>query len=61
MKNNYGVGSRVIMKKSHPCGANLWLIVRTGVDIKLQCINCGRTIMISRLDFNKKLKKVLED
>lgn len=61
MKNNYEVGSKVIMKKSHPCGTNLWLIIRTGVDIKLQCINCGRTIMIPRVEFNKKLKKVVED
>ncbi len=61
MKNNYELGSKVIMKKSHPCGTNLWLITRIGVDIKLQCINCGRTIMIPRMEFNKKLKKVLED
>ena len=61
MKNNYELGSKVIMKKSHPCGTNLWLITRMGVDIKLQCINCGRTIMIPRMEFNKKLKKVLED
>lgn len=61
MKNNYEVGSKVIMKKSHPCGTNLWLITRIGVDIKLKCINCGRSIMISRVEFNKKLKKVLEE
>ncbi|MBO5182830.1 MAG: DUF951 domain-containing protein [Bacilli bacterium] len=61
MKNNYEVGSKVIMKKSHPCGTNLWLVVRTGIDIKLQCINCGRTIMIPRMEFNKKLKKVVEE
>lgn len=61
MKNNYEVGSKVIMKKSHPCGTNLWLITRIGVDIKLKCINCGRTIMIPRVEFNKKLKKVVEE
>lgn len=61
MKNNYEVGSKVIMKKSHPCGTNLWLITRIGVDIKLKCINCGRSIMISRVEFNKKLKKVVEE
>lgn len=61
MKNNYEVGNKVIMKKGHPCGSNMWLIVRTGVDIKLQCLNCGRTIMMPRIDFNKKLKKVMEE
>ena len=42
----YGIGSIVIMKKAHPCGTNLWEIVRLGVDIKLKCVNCGRTIMM---------------
>jgi len=60
MKKEYGLGSKVIMKKGHPCGANLWEIVRIGVDIKLKCINCGRIIMLPRIDFNKKIKEVVE-
>ncbi len=61
MKNNYNLGSIVEMKKQHPCGSNKFKITRVGVDIKIQCINCGRTIMLSRVDFNKKIKKVLEE
>ncbi len=61
MNNNYCVGSKVIMKKPHPCGENLWEITRVGVDIKIKCINCGRSIMIPRVEFNKKMKKVVED
>ena len=61
MDKEYKLGSKVIMKKDHPCGTNLWEIVRMGVDIKIKCINCGRTIMIPRIDFNKKLKKVVEE
>ena len=58
---NYKLGSIVIMKKPHPCGTNLWEITRMGVDIKLKCVNCGRTIMIDKLEFDRKLKKVVED
>ncbi len=61
MKNNYEIGSRVIMKKGHPCGFNEWEIIRTGVDIKIKCINCGRVIMMPRVEFNKKIKKVMEE
>lgn len=61
MKNEYKVGSKVIMKKEHPCGTNLWEITRIGVDIKIKCINCGRTIMLPRIEFNKKLKKIVEE
>lgn len=57
----YKLGSIVIMKKEHPCGTNLWKIVRLGVDIKLKCTNCGRMIMMDRLEFERKLKKVVED
>lgn len=55
----YSLGTKVIMKKGHPCGTNEWEIVRVGADIKIKCIGCGRTVMMPRLEFNKKLKKVI--
>ena len=58
--NDYKLGSKVMMKKSHPCGENEWEIVRVGADIKIKCLGCGRSIMMSRIEFNKKLKKVIE-
>lgn len=60
MKNNYELGTLVQMKKEHPCGCNIFEVIRIGVDIKIKCTNCGRTIMFPRVDFNKKIKKVLE-
>ena len=60
MKKEYKLGSKVIMKKQHPCGTNLWEITRCGVDIKIKCISCGRSIMMDRIEFEKKLKKVEE-
>lgn len=61
MDKNYTLGTKVTMKKAHPCGTNLWEITRLGADIKLKCINCGRTVMIPRVEFNKKLKKIIEE
>lgn len=55
----YKVDSVVIMKKPHPCGTNEWVVTRVGADIKIKCLKCGRTIMLPRVDFNKKLKKVV--
>lgn len=57
---NYKVGSIVIMKKGHPCGENKWIVTRVGVDVKINCLKCNREIMLSSLDFEKKLKKVVE-
>ena len=61
MENNYKLGTKVIMKKQHPCGTNLWKITRLGADIKIECLNCGRTIMLPRVEFNKKIKKVITE
>ncbi len=60
-KVDYKLNDEVIMKKSHACGTNLWTITRMGVDIKLKCNNCNREIMMDRLEFQKKLKKVINN
>ena len=60
MEKEYKLGSIVTMKKEHPCGTNEWEITRIGADIKIKCIKCGRKIMMPRIEFNRKLKKVLE-
>ena len=59
MKNNYKMGDIVEMKKPHACQTNKWEITRMGVDIKIKCINCNREIMMDRLEFEKKLKKII--
>lgn len=59
MDKEYKLGSIVVMKKPHPCGTYEWEVVRVGADIKIKCVKCSRVILISRLDFNKKLKKVI--
>lgn len=59
MQNEYKLGSTVMMKKQHPCGTNEWVITRIGADIKIKCVKCGHTVMLSRIDFNKKLKKLI--
>ncbi|KRK36355.1 DUF951 domain-containing protein [Levilactobacillus parabrevis] len=55
----YDLGDLVEMKKPHPCGTNRWEITRMGADIKIKCTNCGHVVMLSRREFEKKLKNVL--
>ncbi len=61
MNKDYKLNDDVILKKPHACGTNLWKIVRTGVDIKLRCLNCQHEIMMDRLEFERKLKKIVGD
>ena len=56
----YNLGSLVIMKKGHPCGNNEWEITRVGADIKIKCTKCGRCVMMPRVEFNKKIKKIVK-
>lgn len=59
MNREYQLGSIVEMKKVHPCGGKEWEITRVGADIKIKCLKCGRSIMLPRIEFNKKMKKVV--
>lgn len=60
MDKSFKLNDDVIMRKPHACGTNLWTITRMGVDVKIKCKNCGREIMMDRIEFQKKLKKVVE-
>lgn len=50
------IGDKVTLKKGHPCGANEWEITRVGADIGLVCAGCGRKVMLSRADFDKRYR-----
>lgn len=61
MAQIYNINDRVIMKKTHACGTNEWIITRVGVDIKIKCVNCNREIMLDRLEFEKKLRRIINE
>ena len=61
MEKNYGLNSIVEMKKPHACGAKEWKVIRLGVDIKLKCVNCGREVMLERLEFERKLRRIISE
>jgi hypothetical protein len=60
MDKKYDIGNLLVLKKGHPCGENLWEVVKLGADIRLKCAKCGRLIIIPRIELNKKIKKVIE-
>lgn len=59
MIESFALGDVVAMKKPHACGNNEWTIVRVGADIKIKCNHCGRIVMLDRIEFIKKGKKLL--
>ncbi len=47
----------ITTKKKHVCGNDKWKIIRVGADMKIECINCNRIVLIPRVELEKKIKK----
>jgi len=58
-RKQFGLGDVVQMKKPHPCGTNAWKVIRMGMDVRIKCTGCDHSVMIPRLEFERKLKKIL--
>ena len=55
------VGYKILVKKPHPCGANLFDVLRVGMDFKIRCTGCGREVMLPRAKIEKNIKKILRE
>ena len=44
------------LRKSHPCGGYEWKVVRLGADIGLECLTCGRRVLLPRRELARRLK-----
>ena len=58
---NVNVGDRVEMKKQHPCGGNIFTILRIGMDFKIRCKKCGREVMVPRNKIEKNIRRIIEE
>jgi hypothetical protein len=50
----------VRLRKPHPCGSYLWKVVRLGADIGLECIECGRRVILPRRKLARRMKTVVK-
>jgi hypothetical protein len=50
---------RVRLRKPHPCGSYEWKIYRLGADIGLECLRCGRRVLLDRRTLARRLKTLL--
>ena len=44
------------LRKTHPCGEDQWKVIRLGADIKIECLGCGRQVMLTRRKLNRSVK-----
>ena len=53
------LGDVVRLKKPHACGGNGWEVTRVGADIRLKCVQCGRSVLLIRSDFDRRFRGFL--
>lgn len=53
------VGDILEMRKNHPCGGNLFLVLRSGMDFRIRCQKCGREVMVPRAKAERNIKKII--
>lgn len=53
------VDDRIQMKKKHPCGSDLFRILRVGSDVRVVCLGCGRDMTVERVKLEHAIKKIL--
>jgi hypothetical protein len=53
------LGDVVRLRKKHPCGGDEWQVVGLGVDIRIECLNCQRQVLLERGIFEHRVKKLL--
>lgn len=57
----FEINDKVVVKKTHPCGNNIFTIIRQGADYKIKCDKCGRVILMTYDELKKCVKKHIKE
>lgn len=57
----FSTGNVLCLKKKHPCGSDLFKVLRCGSDVKIVCTSCGRELMLPREKLEKMIKTVISE
>lgn len=50
---------RIRLKKPHPCGGDVFRILRVGGEVRVVCETCGRDMKIDRVKLEKSIRSFL--
>ena len=59
MLPDLALDDRLRLRKPHPCGSYEWKVIRLGADIGLECLTCGRHLLLPRRKLARRLKAIL--
>lgn len=50
---------RLQLKKKHPCGGEVFRVLRVGAEVRIVCETCGRDMTIDRIKLEKAVRRIL--
>lgn len=50
------VGDTLELKKPHPCGEKRFLVMRTGSEVRIVCVGCGRDMSLDRIKLERAVR-----
>lgn len=53
----FEVKDKIVLKKNHPCGCNVFTVIKGGTDVKIVCDGCSRSLTVEREKLEKMIKK----
>jgi hypothetical protein len=54
------INDQIHTRKPHPCGSADWVVYRLGADIGIECMGCGRRVMLTRRELARRIKNKTE-
>ena len=51
-------GDTIVMRKPHPCGGDRFRVARTGSDVRIICLKCGRDVTFPREKLERSIKSI---
>ena len=61
MLPNLEINDHLRLRKPHPCGSYEWIVFRLGADIGLECLGCGRRVLLTRRELLRRVKTILPE
>ena len=55
----YRTGDVIKLKKAHPCGSDLFCVIRVGGVMRIRCTGCSHDMDIDRIKLEKSTKKIV--
>ncbi len=52
-------GDKLRLKKPHPCGGDLFSVIRVGSQVRIVCNTCGHDMTLDRIKLERSVKHVI--